>query len=145
MTSTVSNPSKLRTLRSGWGFRGVGLNVSGWAALLGPGALAGAGVALVSAKGRPGPARVTVLTAAGAVSAVLLARGVNEVRWRRSDVSLQVAEPDEALDLLQAVRAEGVQVDMIRADRLLNTPAYALRYRAKDDRRVRQVFAAQHA
>lgn len=127
------------------GFRRARLDITGWAALLGPGALLGAGVAFVTAHGRPGPARLGVLTAAGAAGAVLVARGVSEVRWRRSDVSLQVAEPDEALDLLQAVRAEGVQADMVRADHLLNTPAYALRYRAKDDRRVRQVFAAQRA
>ena len=59
-------------------------------------------------------------------------------------VSCEVDEPDAALDLMQAVRAEGVRADMVRADD--RTPAgvgYAVRYRAKDDRRVRAVLAEQ--
>ena len=61
-----------------------------------------------------------------------------------SAVSLEVDEPDAALDLMQAVRAEGVRADMVRADdHTPSAPAYALRYRAKDDRRVRAVLAAQ--
>ena len=139
-----ADPRQRPTSGPAWGFRRA-LGVTGWAALLVPGAAAGAGVAVAGGAGRPGPVRVAALSAAGAVGAVVVARVVSEVRWRRSDVSLQVTEPDEALDLLQAVRAEGVQADMVRADRLANAPAYALRYRAKDDRRVRQVYATQHA
>jgi hypothetical protein len=78
-----------------------------------------------------------------------MARGIDEVVWRRSAVSLEVDEPDVALDLMQAVRAEGVHADMVRSDARggkavgRSGGAYALRYRAKDDRRVRAVFAEQ--
>lgn len=81
----------------------------------------------------------------GAAGAVLLGRLIDEIRWRRGAVSLTVDGPDTALDLMQAVRARGVQADMVRADE--NEPVgrhYALRYRAKDDRRVRAVLAEQH-
>ncbi len=81
----------------------------------------------------------------GAAGAVLLGRLIDEIRWRRGAVSLTVDGPDTALDLMQAVRARGVQADMVRAD--ANEPVgrhYALRYRAKDDRRVRAVLAEQH-
>lgn len=145
MTSTMSHPTRPMTTASGLAFRKARLSVSTWAALLVPGALTGLGAALLSGKGRPGPVRLAALTLAGAGSAVLVARGINEVRWRRSDISLSVTEPDDALDLLQAVRAEGVHADMVRADHQATTPAYAVRYRAKDDRRVRRVLAAQHA
>jgi hypothetical protein len=82
----------------------------------------------------------------------VLARVVDEVRWRTTAVSLEIDEPDTALDLMQAVRAEGVRADMVRsdmteptADGVPHSPVYALRYRAKDDRRVRAVLAAQQS
>jgi len=96
-------------------------------------------------RGRPGLARTAALAAGGVFVTVLVARLVDEARRRSSAVSLEVAEPDAALDLMQAVRAEGVRAEMVRADDP-QTPSgggYALRYRAKDDRRVRAVLAAQ--
>ena len=117
----------------------------GWAAVLAPGAFAGAGLAVITAGGRPGIGRLTACIAGGVLSGALFARVVDEVRWRRSAVSLEVDEPDAALDLMQAVRAEGVRADMVRAERRAGPAGgrYALRYRAKDDRRVRAVFAEQ--
>jgi hypothetical protein len=56
-------------------------------------------------------------------------------------VCLELTEPDAVLDLLQEVRSQGVQADMIRAGQ--TSGGYALRYRARDDRRVRAVLAAQ--
>ncbi len=129
-------------------FRQTRLGVVGWTALLAPGALAGAGVGLVAGRGRAHIGRLAASVAGGAACGVLIARGIDEVRWRRSAVSLSVDEPDAALDLMQAVRAEGVRADMVRADNPNSAPghsrgAYALRYRAKEDRRVRAVFAEQ--
>ena len=100
---------------------------------------------MVIARGRPGRARVAAFAAGGVFVSVLIARIVDEARWRASAVSLEVDEPDAALDLMQAVRAEGVRADMVRADdpRTPSGVGYALRYRAKDDRRVRAVLASQ--
>ena len=94
---------------------------------------------------RPGPVAAT--TVGGALIGVVFARIVDELRWRRSAVCIELAEPDAVLDLLQAVRAEGMQADMIRADRAGDTgrAGYALRYRGRDDRRVRAVLAAQQS
>lgn len=111
--------------------------------MLAAGWLAGVAVALLTAKKPPGPARVFGFAAGGAVIGALVARVVDEVQWRRRPVSVEVEEPDAALDLMQAVRAEGVRADMVRADHVMAGPAYAVRYRAKDDRRVRAVLAEQ--
>jgi len=97
----------------------------------------------VTANGKPGLGRVLGCAAAGALTSAVLARAVDELRWRRRAVSVEVEEPDAALDLMQAVRAEGVRADMVRADHVMAGPAYAVRYRAKDDRRVRAVLAEQ--
>jgi hypothetical protein len=88
---------------------------------------------------------VAAAIAAGALLGMALARFVDEMRWRRSAVCVELTEPDAVLDLLQAVRAQGVQADMIRAgDGGRGAGAgYALRYRARDDRRVRAVLASQ--
>lgn len=120
-----------------------GYGVSGWAALLAPGALAGAGVALIA--GRPGVRRLAAGVAGGLLCGAVLARVADEVQWRRSAVSLRVDEPDAALDLMQAVRAEGVRAEMVRAVEPTgpNRGSFALRYRAKDDRRVRALLAEQ--
>ena len=127
------------------GFRSSPRGATGWAALLLPGSLAAAAAALVIARGRPGPVRVAAFAAGGVLVSVLVARVVDEARWRSSAVSLEVDEPDAALDLMQAVRAEGVHADMVRSDdpHAPSGVGYALRYRAKDDRRVRAVLAAQ--
>lgn len=125
-------------------FRRARRSAVGWAAVLAPGWVAGIAVAVATmANGRPGPGRVLAAAGGGALAGVLLARGLDELQWRRQPVSLEVAEPDAALDLMQAVRAEGVRADMVRADHRKAEPAYALRYRAKDDRRVRAVLAEQ--
>ncbi len=127
-------------------FRRTRLSVGGWAALLGSGAAAGLTVGLVGARARIRLDRLAVAAGVGGVAAVAFARVVDELRWRRSAVCIELAEPDAVLDLLQAVRAEGVQADMVRAaegpDR---SRGYALRYRARDDRRVRAVLAAQQS
>ena len=115
----------------------------GWVAVLAPGWLAGVAIAVTTGKGKPGVGRVLGCAFGGAATSVLIARGLDEVRWRSRAVSLEVTEPDAALDLMQAVRAEGVRADMVRADHIPSAPAYAVRYRAKDDRRVRAVLAEQ--
>jgi hypothetical protein len=115
-------------------------------AVLAPGAAAGAALAVTASARRRGAGRLATGIGAGALTGLLITRAVDEVQWRRSAVSLPVDEPDAALDLMQAVRAEGVQADMVRADDDepdRGRPHYALRYRAKDDRRVRAVFARQ--
>jgi hypothetical protein len=124
-------------------FRRAQLNPAGWAAVLAPGWLAGVAVAVTTSKDKPQVGRVLLCAAGGALGGALLARGIDEVRWRSRPVSVEVEEPDAALDLMQAVRAEGVRADMVRADHLRSAPAYAVRYRAKDDRRVRAVLAEQ--
>ena len=113
--------------------------------VLAPGAAAGAALAVTASARRRGAGRLATGIGAGALTGLLITRAVDEVQWRRSAVSLPVDEPDAALDLMQAVRAEGVQADMVRADDEpeRGRPHYALRYRAKDDRRVRAVFARQ--
>ena len=133
------------TADSPLGFRHSPRGATGWAALLVPGSLAAAAVGLAITRGRPGLARAAAFGAGGVLVSVLIARAIDEARWRRSGVSLPVAEPDAALDLMQAVRAEGVRADMVRADgdHSPSGAGYALRYRAKDDRRVRAVLAAQ--
>jgi hypothetical protein len=127
------------------GFRQVRLSAAGALAVLVPGAVAGFCPALIGAGGHPRPGRVVAATAAGALAGLVLVRIVDELRWRRSAVCIELAEPDAVLDLLQAVRARGVHADMIRA---ADGPAgsgtgYALRYQARDVRRVRAVLAAQ--
>ena len=126
-------------------FRQVELSGLGWAAIVLPGAMAGASAGLALTRGRLRPGPLAAAGLAGALLGVAVARVVDELRWRRSAICLELAEPDAVLDLLQAVRAEGVHADMIRAS---DGPAgagagYALRYRARDDRRVRAVLSAQ--
>ena len=124
-------------------FHRTHLTPANWIALLAPGWFAGVAVAAASSPTRPAVGRVLACAAGGAAASLLIARGVDEIRWRTRAVSLEVQEPDDALDLMQAVRAEGVRADMVRTDRVPSTPAYAVRYRAKDDRRVRAVLAEQ--
>ena len=138
--------------RSGWGFRTVQLNAAGTAAVLAPGALAGAGLGLLTSLRTVAPpskslTRVLILGVGGAVTGLILARIADEQRWRGSSTSLQLDEPDEALDLMQAIRAAGVEADMIKADADVDpdSAAYALRYRRKDEGRVRAVLAARTA
>jgi hypothetical protein len=78
---------------------------------------------------------------------LILARIADEQRWRSMTTSLQLDEPDEALDLMQEIRAAGVEADMIRADADAHPDcgAYALRYRRRDEGRVRAVLAARRA
>ncbi len=146
----------VRWAASGWGFRTVRLNAAGTAAVLAPGALAGAGLGLLtSVRTATSPSksltRVLILGVGGAVTGLILARIADEQRWRGSSTSLQLDEPDEALDLMQAIRAAGVEADMIRADADARADAhadfgaYALRYRRKDEGRVRAVLAARTA
>jgi len=118
---------------------------AGWVALFAPGLAAGLVVGLTGDSGRGRPGRVAAAAAGGAVLGVVVARVVDEVRWRRSAVCLELAEPDAVLDLLQEVRSQGVQADMIRAEQATGGTGsgYALRYRARDDRRVRAALAAQ--
>jgi hypothetical protein len=144
MTSTarLTQDGRSATLSS-LAFRRTRLNPVGWVAVLAPGWLAGVTVALVTSKGKPDVGRVLACAVGGAAACVLIARGIDEIRWRSTALSLDVGEPDAALDLMQAVRAEGVQADMVRADHAPYSPAYAVRYRAKDDRRVRAVLAEQ--
>jgi hypothetical protein len=128
------------------GFRQVRLSPAGWLAVLAPGAVAGLAVGLSGPREGHRPGRAVAATAAGALAGVTVARVVDELRWRRSAVCIELAEPDAVLDLLQAVRAEGVRADMIRAaGGSAGAGGYALRYRARDDRRVRAVLAAQRA
>lgn len=128
-------------------FRRIRPSAVGWAALFAPGAVGGLVAGLTGAPGPIRPGRVIVATAGGALAGVVVARVIDEVRWRRSAICLELAEPDAVLDLLQAVRAEGVQADMIRAHHPErpdgDVVGYALRYRARDDRRVRAVLARQ--
>jgi len=139
-----------RLRRLGWGFRTVSLNAAGAAAVLAPGAAAGASLGLLT-KASPmrSPSgkltRVLVLGIGGAVTGLILARIADEQRWRNMMTSLRLDEPDEALDTMQAIRAAGVQADMIRADADAhpNFGGYALRYRHRDERRVRAVLAAR--
>jgi hypothetical protein len=130
---------------SPWAFRRARMTATGWAVLLAPGALAGGVAAAVAAGRRARVVPLLVGIGGGAACSLLLARIVDEVRWRRSAVSLAVDEPDAALDLMQAVRAEGVRAEIVQADDAAGPSrrAYILRYRAKDDRRVRAVFAEQ--
>lgn len=132
---------------SSLGFRRVRLSPVGWAAVLAPGAAAGLLAGLAGGRGRVRPGRVAAATIGGAVAGVVVARVVDELRWRRSAVCLELAEPDAALDLWQEVRAQGVRADMIRAEHpgAGTDTGYALRYRARDDRRVRAAFAAQQS
>jgi len=139
-----------RLRRLGWGFRTVSLNAAGAAAVLAPGAAAGASLGLLtkaSPMGSPSGklTRVLVLGIGGAVTGLILARIADEQRWRNMMTSLRLDEPDEALDTMQAIRAAGVQADMIRADADAhpNFGGYALRYRHRDERRVRAVLAAR--
>lgn len=126
------------------GFRQVELSPAGWAAVAGPGLVVGCAAGLVLTRGRRRPAPLAVAGAAGALLGVVVARVVDELRWRRSSICLELSEPDAVLDLLQAVRAEGVDADMIRSTAPAGASAhYALRYRARDDRRVRAVLSAQ--
>ena len=137
-----------RLRRLGWGFRTVRLNAVGAAAVLAPGAAAGAGFGLLT---RTAPessptgrlTRLLVLGIGGAVTGLILARIADEQRWRNMTTSLQLDEPDEALDMMQAIRAAGVEADMIRADADAHPEVggYALRYRHRDERRVRAVLA----
>jgi|GEM_PF-1495346 hypothetical protein len=141
-----------RWRQPGWGFRTVSLNAVGAAAVLAPGAAAGAGLGLLTRTPPTGsPAgrltRVLVLGIGGAVAGLILARIADEQRWRSMTTSLQLDEPDEALDLMQEIRAAGVEADMIRADADAHPDcgAYALRYRRRDEGRVRAVLAARRA
>lgn len=141
-----------RLRRLGWGFRTVSLNAAGAAAVLTPGAAAGASLGLLtktSPMGSPSGklTRVLVLGIGGAVTGLILARIADEQRWRNMMTSLQLDEPDEALDTMQAIRAAGVEADMIRADAHAHADfgGYALRYRHRDERRVRAVLAARRA
>lgn len=129
------------------GFRRMRLSPAGWVALLAPGMAAGLVAGLTSNRGRLHPGRLAVATLGGALLGVVAARVVDEMQWRRSAVCLELAEPDAVLDLLQEVRSQGVQADMIRAEQAVGGSGggYALRYRARDDRRVRAVLASQQA
>ena len=143
MTTASTTNAQWPVSLSALPFRHV-YGAAGWATLLAPGALAGAGAAVVTGHGRPGLLRLAIGLTGGLLAGAVLARLADEVHWRRSAVSLQVDEPDVALDLMQAVRAEGVRAEMVRA--IEKGPAggsFALRYRAKDDRRVRAVLAEQ--
>ena len=126
------------------GFRGVRLNALGWSAVLVPGALLGAttGYLMGGADHRAG--RVTLGAAAGAATGFAAARLADEIRWRDSSVAIHVDESDEALDVMQAVRAAGVRADMSRAaDPDDGAPGYEVRYRARDRRRVRAALGPQ--
>lgn len=149
MTSTARLIQVGRPAAQSLSFRHGRLGPVGWAAALTPGWLAGVAVATGARRGKPDAGRLLAFAIGGAAVGVLIARGVDEVRWRTRAVTVQVEESDAALDLMQAVRAEGVRAEMVRADktrsgRIPSTPGYAVRYRAKDDRRVRAVLAEQH-
>lgn len=144
--SSAKAPNPKNQPASGWplAFRQARPGAAGWALVVAPGAVAGAGVGLTAGKGRVNVGRLLTGAAGGAAVSLLIARAVDEVRWRRSAVSLAVDEPDAALDLMQAIRAEGVRADMVRAHHTAGrSGAYALRYQAKDDRRVRRLLARQ--
>jgi hypothetical protein len=127
------------------GFRRMRFSPAGWVALLAPGVAAGLVGGLTGKRRRVHPGRLAVATVGGALLGVIAARVVDEVQWRRSAVCLELSEPDAVLDLLQEVRSQGVQADMVRAEHAAGLPSggYALRYRARDDRRVRAALAAQ--
>jgi hypothetical protein len=151
-SGAVTDPDGPRTTASLLAFHNSRRGGLGWAVLLARGALLGVAAAAVSGRQKAGIGRIIAGAGAGAGSAVIVARVVDEVRWRTAAVSLEVDEPDAALDLMQAVRAEGVRADMVRSDSAdprvdggAHGPVYALRYRAKDDRRVRAVLAAQRS
>lgn len=132
--------------RSPRDLRAIQLNSVGRLALLVPGGLAGVGLGLF-ASGSRSIGRVLVGIAAGAVTGLLIVRGVDEARRRRMDMTaLQLEEPDDALDLMQAVRAAGVDADVVRQDDLSSESgvAYLLRYHTRDEPRVQAVLAAQH-
>jgi hypothetical protein len=138
--------------RSGWGFRTVRLNAAGTAAVLAPGALAGAGLGLLTSPTTPSTGsptrnltRVLILGVGGALTGLILARVADERRWRGMMTTWQLDEPDEVLDLMQAIRAAGVEAEMIRADEHAHPDlgAYALRYRARDEPRVRALMSAR--
>lgn len=126
-------------------FRRVRLSIVGWTALLTSSAATGLAAGLAGARGRPRPGLLVAATGVGMLAGVALARIVDEMRWRRTALCVELPEPDAVLDLLQAVRAQGVQADMIRADGPPGAGGYALRYRARDDRRVRAVLSAQQS
>jgi hypothetical protein len=124
-----------------------------WAAVLGGGAVTGGLVAVTAISAvtaRRSTRTVALAVGIGAAGGVLAGRAIVAIRRRGAPVWMPVDEPDTALDLMQAVRARGVQADMIRTDAIgadTGQPPvgrhYALRYRAKDDRRVRAVLAEQ--
>jgi hypothetical protein len=142
-TASTTNPLRALPL-SAAAFRHV-YPAASWVTMLAPGVLAGVSVAAVAGHPRPGVLRLGAGAAGGLLVGAVLARITDEWRWRRSNVSLQVDEPDAALDLMQAVRAEGVQAEMVRAIQPTGPArgSFALRYRAKDDRLVRAVLAEQ--
>lgn len=127
------------------GFRRLRPSAAGWVGLLAPGLAAGLLAGWGRGHGRAHPGRVAAAAVGGALLGVAVARAVDELRWRRSAVCLELTEPDAVLDLLQEVRSQGVQADMIRAEHAAGRSGggYALRYRARDDRRVRAALAAQ--
>ncbi|WP_420123826.1 hypothetical protein, partial [Nakamurella sp.] len=120
------------------GFRRLRPSAAGWVGLLAPGLAAGLLAGWGRGHGRAHPGRVAAAAVGGALLGVAVARAVDELRWRRSAVCLELTEPDAVLDLLQEVRSQGVQADMIRAEHAAGRSGggYALRYRARDDRRV---------
>jgi uncharacterized protein YcfJ len=145
-TAQPSHPTRApRPRHASPGFRGVRFNAIGWSAVLVPGAILGASTGYLMGGPRRRAARVTLGAAAGAVSGLAAARIADEIRWREMSVTIRVDEPDQALDVMQAVRAAGVQADMSRApDPEDGGLGYEVRYRAKDQRRVRAVLAAEH-
>ena len=134
-----------RTVSAPLGFRRTRLSPAGWAALLTPGLATGLMAGLAGDRGRRHPGRLAAAAVGGALLGLGLARLVDELQWRRSAICLELTEPDAALDLLQEVRSQGVQADMIRSEQATGGSGrrYALRYRARDDRRVRAALAAQ--
>jgi hypothetical protein len=123
MNSTAMSTMDGRRTEPPWVFRGARLTTAGWAAILAPGYLAGIAIAVATAHGKPGIGRVLRWAIGGALSTALIARGIDEISWRGRPVSLEVDEPDAALDLMQAVRAEGVRADMVRSDHVTSAPA----------------------
>ena len=130
-------------------------DITRWAALLAAGAFTCGLVAVTAVRAvsrRRSSRTLALAVCVGAAGGVLLGRAVAEVRRGRAPVWMAVDEPDTALDLMQAVRARGVRADMIRTDGIGTggdrQPVgrhYALRYRAKDDLRVRAVLAEQQS
>lgn len=125
----------------------IQLNAAGWAALFGPSALLGAGIGWLA--GRRGTS-AGMGAAVGALTGLAAARAADEVRRRNAMVSLTVDEADQALDLMQSVRKAGVQVEMVKAPSAppvepmpsgwARAHGFALRYRHKDHRRVREAL-----